>query len=300
MQTIIQRIETATSRTVENPAEYELKTRKFANGTMDFVVSKIKHFIPKIHKDTKTGVKHYSEKTDDEKRLDNIMRAERRARQQVHFAIRSIGADHMLTLSTRENITDRNKFFLYFARFIQLVRTQKLVYGKLQPLAEKRHYAFCAVPELQERGAYHMHIAVVGKQDIPFLRACWYVALNGTESDTGEQVKGQIDVTNSKRKFGTETTFHKTQTLVGYLTKYITKSFDEDTTLGVHRYTKSRGIPKVDTNKQYLMACFSNGQKGFLDAIYEVVDKLEGQGIGDDWQIWNRGQELFVIRGNIV
>jgi hypothetical protein len=299
MENIISRIQNANNDFVDNPAEYKLIIRKFANKTVDYVVHKIKHRIPKLHKEFNNKTLSYSSKSPDEKREDNLLRAIRRAKQQVHFAVRSIGADHMLTLHTRQNIQDRQKFFLYFARFIQLVRTKKLVNGRLLDIQSKRHYPFCAVPELQERGAYHMHVAVSGKQDIPFLRACWYVALGGTEFDKNEQVLGNIDVTTQTKRFSNSTTTLKTRALVGYLTKYITKSFQEDSELGIHRYTKSRGNPPVDTKREYLMACFSNGEKGFLDAIKEVIDIAEVQGIGNDWSIWNRNDELFIIRGNI-
>jgi hypothetical protein len=64
-----------------------------------------------------------------------------------------------------------------------------------------RDWPYVAVREVQERGALHMHIACVGKQDLPLIRACWYVALGGSEFDGGENVLGQIDVQSQKRRF---------------------------------------------------------------------------------------------------
>jgi hypothetical protein len=162
---------------------------------------------------------------------------------------------------------------------------------------DKRHFPFCAVPEKQERGAYHMHIAVVGNQDLPFLRACWYVALGGTETDTDSAVRGNIDVTSSEMRFGGLTQALITQKLVNYLCKYLTKTFDDDDTLGIHRYTKSRGIPKPKTQKQYLMACFCNGKGDFLDAIKETIGIAKLFGVGHDYTLYNRDEDLFILRG---
>jgi hypothetical protein len=289
---------------VDSPHDFVLKTKYFADNTVDFIMSRIKHKIPKLHKEMLKGEstlypKTLTDEEQESKRLENIERAARRARQAVHHAVRQIGADHMLTLTTRENITDRAKFFELWTRFIRLVRTKDLYHGQLITRKDLRHYPYCAVPEYQERGAFHMHVACVGKQDIPLLRACWYTALGGQINDTGEDVKGQIDIRYNPKRFSGESELFKTFKLVNYLTKYISKSFEASEELGIHRYSKSREIPKVITHKQFLIAAYSNGNNEFLDAMKEVISISEFIGVGNDYQLWNRGLDLFVLRGTI-
>lgn len=289
-----------TSNSVENPAEFILKTRIFEAGYIDFIVHRIKHRIPKYFKENFRGVKtEYAKLDDDEKRAENIARASRRAKQAVQFAVRQIQADHMLTIHTRENISDKAQFFKLFQEFIRLVRSKDFVNGQLIERKDQRYFPFVAVPELQDRGAYHMHLAVAGKQDLNLLRACWYVALGGSVSDKGSDVLGQIDVTSQKRMWGTASETYKTMKLVGYLTKYIGKGFESDERLGEKRYSKSRQIPKVIKWQQNLVACFSNGQQDFVDAMQETFRIAELHGIGNDIMIWNRGTDLFTLRAKL-
>lgn len=293
--------------TTESPFEYKLKTRFFANKTIDMVMTKIKHQVPRT-KGSSTGfygVSYPKTLTDEQKeakRLENLERAVRRAKQAIHFACRQIGADHMLTLTTRENIQDKSEFFEIFKRFIRLVREKDLYlsYGQKSLITRKygkREWLYVGVPELQDRGAYHMHIACVGKQDLEHLRACWYVALGGSENDKDEHAKGQIDVQSSKRRFSGYSESHKTFALVRYLTKYISKSFEQNQELGEHRYKVSRSIPKPQEQTQNLLACFSNNGQDFIDAMKEALAIADFIGVRNDFELWNRGEDIFILRG---
>ena len=301
MDAIYNGLDDFTRDTVDNPAEFKLKIKYFLDGSVDFVTSRIKHRIDKSKEAFKGfGYMHSKCLSDDEmieKARQNVLRANRHAKEKIAYAIRQIGADHMLTLTTRENISDRDIFFKTFSRFIRLVREKDLIQGQLVARKAKRDYPYCSVPEFQERGAFHMHVACVGKQDIPLLRACWYVALGGSINDSKENALGQIDVQFRQKRFGSDTDVYNAFKLVHYLTKYITKDFESDETLGLHRYKVSRQIPPPIIHKQYLMACFSFGEKGFTDAIIETLNIAKFIGINGDLQLWNRGVDLFMVRG---
>lgn len=285
---------------VDLPYEWRLKIVTFANNTADFIMQKINHSIPKSSPDFNGGgivyPKTLSPEEQEEKRLENLQRAVRRAKKAVHYAVRQISADHMLTLTTRENIADRAEFFELFTRFIRLVRTKQLISGRLVTIP-RRSYPYVAVPELQDRGAYHMHIAVTGKQDIKLLRACWYVALGGSVSDSGENALGQIDVQFRKKRWGNTSETFQNLLLVRYLTKYIDKDFDKTSELGLHRYFKARDIPQPVVQKQFVFSCCMNG-RGFSDAIVEVSDLAQFvTGVHPTEMIpWNRGQDIFILR----
>ena len=293
---------------LDSPFEYKLKTRFFANNTLDMVMTKIKH-KRQVNSASDAGYfgvsysKTLSDVELERKRLENLERAVRRARQAVHFACRQINADHMLTLNVRENIQDKQQFFSIYTRFIRLVREKdfKIISGKkyLITRQEKRNWNYVAVPELQERGAYHMHVACTGKQDLELLRSCWYIALGGSIDDVGHQVLGQIDVQSHKKRFSGYSETHKTFSLVRYLTKYISKGFEESTELGQHRYKVSRHIRKPTEQNQNLIASFSYGGQGFVDAIKEVLSISEFIGVSLDYELWNRGEDVFILRGTI-
>ena len=300
---------------VDNEAEWTLKIRRFANKTIDLIAQPIRHRIPELHKENITGEIIMHPKTLDAheerlKLLDSQRRARQRAEQMVQFAVRQIDADHMITLTTRDCISDRDVFFKVFSKFIKLVRYNDLINGRLverytkiapfsNPKKDPRDFKFVAVPELQKRGAYHMHIGVTGKQDIPLLRACWYVALGGSISDKGENVLGAINVTHAEKRFADASPHMKKMKLVNYLVKYISKTFEEDESLGIHRYTKSRGIPKPQASRYYLNSCFYLGTGDFINIIMETIEHAKVLGVGNDYSIFNRGEEFFILRGQL-
>lgn len=162
-------------------------------------------------KTTKAG-KGKSEDQDDHKD-----RAARRARSRLRQLILSAGCDHLLTLTYRQNVTDYAQSSDDLSRFIRKVRRRF------------PDWVFVAVPEKQKRGAWHWHLAVIGRQDVTFLREAW-------RSVIGE---GNIDVKPPTKK-GRK---HRRMGIVAYLSKYLTKTFSEEyRELNVHRYRSSQGI----------------------------------------------------------
>lgn len=304
MDAIINPFEVENASDFSTPYEYKLKTISFANKTVDFVMTKIKHKIPETKAAFKgfmtTYPKTLTPEEQEEKRQENIRRSVTRAKQAVHHAVRSLGADHMLTLHTRENIQDRARFFEIFTRFVRLVREKDvhIINGvpTLVSRKEKRVWGYVAVSELQQRGAYHMHVACVGKQDLTLLRACWYVALGGSPSDKGSDVLGQVDVRYRERRFSGKTDIHKTFTLVSYMTKYIVKSFEDSSDLGLRRYNASRDIPKPIVNKQFIWSSYANNGGDFTTAVKEVFAIANFMGV-DVSTAWNRGEDILILRG---
>lgn len=145
---------------------------------------------------------------------ENLMDAAKRAKQQVRLRCKAIGADRMITLTYRENMLDKEMLKRHFDALRRRL-------GRLQQF----HYV--AVAERQKRGAWHLHIAVKGRQNYRVLRAIW-------RSIVGQD-NGNVDVRNPYRQKGLR---HK---LAGYLSKYITKGFAEHK-LNEKRYWTSRGV----------------------------------------------------------
>lgn len=209
------------------------------------------------------------ENFDDEERArrdeENRQRSAKRAKQTVRHLVKSIFADHMLTFTYRENVTDRKKVAKDWKEFVRLFRL--------------RHpeWAYLAVIEKQERGAYHIHAAVAGKQDIRWLLRCWLIAIGQPPEDVsqwlikgvklGQKSFGAVNVEPPKRRWGGTAKHWKRDKLAGYLTKYIGKDFDE-AEKNRKKYWHSRNIPKPEITRFWLKA------DNYLDAVREAHDLI--------------------------
>lgn len=129
-----------------------------------------------------------------------------RARRELRWALISIGADHLLSCTFRENLADMREALKVWAYFIKLVAAR-------YPL-----WKFAAVMELQERGAIHFHAGVKGFQDVKYLRTCWLRAAG----DHG----GNIDVQGQRRRWSGGGKGWNRRGLCSYMAKYLGKAFE--------------------------------------------------------------------------
>lgn len=190
--------------------EWVVRGRNFGDGQVEVTATRFDrymgakglHAMPKA----KRGESDNSE--------SNLLDAAKRAKQQVRLRCKAIAADRMITLTYRENMVDKDRL----KRDFDALRRRL---GKLQS------FEYVAVAERQKRGAWHLHVAVKGRQNYRVLRSIWQ-SIVGAEN-------GNIDVRNPFREKGLR---HK---LAGYLAKYITKDFAEHK-LNEKRYWTSRGV----------------------------------------------------------
>jgi hypothetical protein len=138
-----------------------------------------------------------------------------RSRTSVRRAIMAGGFDHFGTLTYARNEQDLQTAWRAFTRFLRLLRDH---YGEVFP--------YVAVAERQKRGAWHFHLALLGRQDVRLLRRLWHLASGDT---------GNIDV---KKWQGP---LHK---MASYLSKYMSKSFTAEEIEGrrPHRFRRSQGL----------------------------------------------------------
>ncbi|WP_430733054.1 rolling circle replication-associated protein [Burkholderia stagnalis] len=90
----------------------------------------------------------------------NLLDAAKRAKQQVRLRCKAIGADRMITLTYRENMQDKARL----KRDFDALRRR---------LAKLSTFLYVATPERQKRGAWHLHVAVKGRQNYRVLRSIW-------------------------------------------------------------------------------------------------------------------------------
>lgn len=152
-----------------------------------------------------------------EKREENEDRSVRRAKSRLRRSILSAHADHLLTLTYRNNVTDFDQACADLSKFVRIVK-RKLP-----------GWVYIAVAEQQKRGAWHWHLAVSGRQDVSMLRESWRHVVG----------EGNIDV-NPPKGIGK----FRLLGLVKYLGKYLAKGFHEgERELNARRFRASLGIP---------------------------------------------------------
>lgn len=143
-------------------------------------------------------------------------RAVRRARSRLRQLVLSANADHLLTLTYRANVTEYCQACKHLSGFTRRVK------------ARLPGWVYIAVPERQQRGAWHWHMAVIGRQDVGLLRSCWRLVVGD----------GNIDVQKPRN-----TTANRRLGIVKYLGKYLAKGFEEgNRELNGHRFRASLGI----------------------------------------------------------
>lgn len=192
----------------------------------------------------KKGVQRDVEKQNrEDMNPETLAAAISRAKKTVRVKCASIGADHLLTLTYRENMLDMSRAWADFKKVLRLMRAA----------GWDQHYV--AVGEYQKRGACHIHMAVSGKQDVKLWRSCWHQVV-GQIVVNGELVpNGNIDVAGPKKlnKKGLQTSGQ----IAYYLSKYISKDAEQGE-IGRNRYRTSLNIeikknvvfcsPSIDTH----------------------------------------------------
>jgi hypothetical protein len=175
-------------------------------------------------------------------REHNEIRACARARGAIRKKCLAIGATHLVTLTYRANVEDRNRVLDDLERLRRALKRA----GHLMP--------YVAVLECQERGALHPHLAVRGFQDVRLLRRCWYkIVGNG---------QGQVNVRGPRPG-------SSSAKLARYLSKYITKDLgDLPREFEEHRYFSSQNIHVPSEKFQIVIGRYA---KEVEEKVYRLV-----------------------------
>lgn len=206
---------------------------------------------------------------------ENKKRAAKRAKQTTRHLVKASLADHMLSFSYRENVTDKKIVVKHWHEFVRLFRVRF------------PEWTYVAVVEKQDRGAFHIHVAVKGRQEIKWLRRCWLKAIGQPNEEIndwynhgaklGEKSLGAVDVRAPCKRWGGIGKWRRDK-LAGYLTKYIGKEYEE-TDKGQKKYWASRNIEKPVIKRFWLKA------KTYLEAIREAHGLINDRRV-DDMSIW--------------
>lgn len=171
--------------------------------------------------------------------------AAKRAKRKVRHLCKMLKARYMITLTTKEIITDTEIFQRYFQEFVRRIRLVS-------------NFQYVATHELQKRGALHLHIAVANRQDYKLLWSIWHRIVG--------EGNGRVHVTSGSKK----ASINK---IAAYISKYIAKSF-ETGELNKRRYWSSKGIGKPTKEVHLLKKDWK-----FVDLLMYIVEIFEERGI---------------------
>jgi hypothetical protein len=205
---------------------YVVKLKTFPNGKYEMTCTKVLEPI-RFGKKRKSGDGDdvlVTESLDRVRDIQNKQRSIRRTKKTIRDRALMMQADRMVTLTTRENITDLNQFMKMVVRWNRLVR---------ETFKDKYHYVIVA--ERQKRGAWHAHIATNKFFYIPILQKLW-------ERVVGKG-NGNVDMSYKQRRDPVK--------IARYISKYITKNLklsDIEEIPNRNRYRTSQGLcPPIET-----------------------------------------------------
>lgn len=246
--------------------------RKFESGEFEFTVKPVKPSQERAVDPVPLHLMLPKDRTPEEQAErdeENTVRARRRAVRQVRYLCKALGADHLATLTSREVIDDLSKIKKVFDRFRRSVADRF------------PNWRYVCAYEKQERGAWHLHLAVKGRQDVNFLRRCWYRALGGTGDEKGQESPGACNVRGPRRRWGADGAKWRAARLASYIAKYIGKELDDrEQRSGAKSYWVSRGIATPEPVRVWLPA------RTVLDAIQDAVKVAVAHGVREAWSVW--------------
>lgn len=160
-----------------------------------------------------------SDEEQEQRREEAQKRGRHRAATKVRRAIRSAALDHLITLGTRADITDRETFRRKVERFCNLMKMSLPAWEYVYVLEKHK---------VNRPDCWHGHLAVKGWQNLPLLRRRWAQA-------TGCDVRDiSVDVQAPR--------FRGPRDLSVYLSKYLIKDNGIARAYRRHRYGISQGV----------------------------------------------------------
>lgn len=200
----------------EHSHNYRAKIQEFSGGGFETVITSINM---QRHSDMAAMHLPRGPRTERKGDHESIERARRRARKMVRYKCKEMGADHLITFSTRQTENTREELRLAWARFTDLVSYR---------LKRKFEYVCVCEPHPSNPKHFHLHAAIRGRlsaREMVIFRRCWYIALGGTGNEHGSATPGAFNIKHIRVSGGAQRRMDK---IASYLAKYITKTSSAD------------------------------------------------------------------------
>lgn len=240
----------------EQPYQWRLIIQPFSNGGFEAKAALVDRdkLSALIASNRSRGKRSKPRERDEYKIAEDRSKSAYRAAKRVRQLCLEIGADRMLTLTSRRLLTDLEKTKAAWARFMRL----------LDRAGAK--FRYIAVPEFHASGEHiHIHVALHGFARVDLLRRCWQIALGGKGSERGAESPGNVDIKSQFKKGQLKEA--RCAGIAGYLSKYITKGFEQHYHFNKKRYWASRGIKLPNKRGEWLRASDNIGD--VMHALYD-------------------------------
>ncbi|RKP47018.1 rolling circle replication-associated protein [Trinickia fusca] len=265
--------------------EYVVRTQRFEDGQQEvaaFSVRVWRHFqairaLPRGARGKREVAEGESEQDASAKAAKSLQTSIERSKRMIRKRCKAIRADRMLTLSTRANETRIEVWAKWWDAFRRRLNAMQ-------------DFHYVAVLERQQRGAWHIHVAVSGRQNWKLLRSIWLSVIrkSGTDGTVNDSFRGGKANAIFKRIGGKGRAMrHRIAT---YIAKYVGKDADA-TTFNKKRYWTSRGIVLPETTTYAHLG----PEFGARDAVVAAHQCVLGNGATCDGAqfYWNQGIGVF-------
>lgn len=272
--------------------EYIVRTQRFEDGQQEVVAFSVavqRHFHelrlrPRGLRGKRVALEGETEDDVAAKSDKSLRTSIERSKRMIRKRCKAIRADRMLTLSTRANEARIEVWAKWWDEFRRRL-------NKLQDF----HYV--AVLERQQRGAWHIHVAVSGRQNWRLLRSIWLSVISkaGTDGAVNDSTHG-FGKSGFFRRIGGKGRAMRHR-IATYIAKYVGKDADAST-FNKKRYWTSKGIVVPETTT-YAHLGSESGAMDAVVAAHRCV--LENGATCDGAQFyWNQGVGVFwMATGNV-
>jgi hypothetical protein len=191
---------------------FRAKIQEFSGGGFEVVITSINM---QRHADLAAMHLPRGPRTERKGDHESIEKARRRAKRMVRLKCKEMGADHLITFTTRQMKNTRDELKAAWAKF-----TDNVSYH----MGRKFEYVCVCEPHPTNPEHLHLHAAIRGRltaREMVIFRRCWYIALGGTGKERGADTPGGFRIDHIRVKGGAMRRMDK---IAGYLSKYITKT----------------------------------------------------------------------------
>lgn len=225
-----------------------LKVQKFEAGGYEATVRMLD--LAKIGRAMNRAHRRGKREEPGERDPDSVRKAGARAKRRVRHLVKNMGATNLVTLTRRESAEDVEAGRSWTAEqwasaWDRLRRCLVRVIGE---------FPYVAVLEQHAKGNFHLHVAWVGKVNLNIMRPLWWAI-------SGGRGHGNVHSQYIKVSRGCA----RSAVIARYISKYVTKHFEEEGRFNKKRYWASRqDMPAI---KRYILNC--------PDAIEALKERYE-------------------------
>lgn len=204
----------------EGESNFVLKIQAFSKGGYEGTIRRLD--LEKIGRVMDCGGVRGSREAPDHVSIENQEKAAARAKKRMRHLVKNMMADHLVTFTRREaeggEYWNPEQWAKAWDKFRRLLTRY---------IGE---FPYVGILEKHKKGNYHLHVAWCGRVNVGIVRKMWLAALGGGQGC------GNIDAKKIKVPAGGD----RAARIARYISKYVSKCFEDDPRFNKKRYWASR------------------------------------------------------------